>query len=392
MRVDTHLQEFHNQYIFSNEGKELRDRLGSLLSIYIDYREPNNIHKIDTKVLTRNICNNLGKPELYSDLIQVIEQPEALKVLLVFFLKGFSWIGELYTRFNISRKFFVDKSVNTLKKHLLLLKESGEDINFHYFEIIKKCNQEQFRQSLSQAQFLFVTPDLIKLGFELLEYYEYLIKSNLTIGKTLQSTIKSTLIFIQEFERIREEEETLFTRIHKTDNDLIYETETKRSIDFQAELKAVALEFKQEKLIEKQQQEQLSQKENTALALVNSELSIINENKSLAKISPEIEQFNKNKHATITHNGKQYTSSEYEQIEQQRRFEDQELENTPTIIGKPELCLEVPMMQNKPFISLYLTPKGLNNLDLSHEPKPEPKTEGDKADAFLDSLFMGVKQ
>lgn len=345
MRVDTHLQEFHNQFIFSKEAKELRVKFSGVLN-NIYYTPENKENNFNTKTLTKKICNSLKKPELHNDLLQIIEQPEALKVLLAFFLKGFTWNREIRERFTVANTFFVDKTMSTLKKHRLVIQESGEDIHPHYFEIIKKCNQNQFRKSLGQAQFLFLTPDLIKLGFSLYEYYTYLIETDLGVGKSLKSVIKNTQIFIKEYERIEREESTRMTRRHITDDGILYEVETDIYKSFQEDLKQSLAELRVERLEKKAQQKQLTDQQCKALAEVkehNNPLAIMPKS--------DIEKYKETGRISTTLNGKKLSALEEQEYFNNFKKQEEEITKAP-IKRKSNLAYQDVKMNNNEDVTM----------------------------------------
>lgn len=317
-------EEDYQLYFFTEQAIDIRAYFSGLLF----NNNNNNVHfnqnLFNFDELAQKIAVLTGKSECYKYINTMLRNDEALKVIMALLFKGFSWRNELYEHFNISSNLYVQNTLLTLQKLKLVVKEKGIKLNPIYFETIQKTKYGDIRKSLHQADIYFITQDFIKFCSLLKDLFEYKVKESEPFKFSLKGIIDDSSIFNKYYQDIMNEELTLLSRHHKTEDGLVYETDTIRSINFKKELKLAIAELKVEQLEHKQQAGLLTDQQNKQLALYKETQN------PLALIPDEDVITHKKGKSTITYNGKVYEDDSFlDEIKKQ----DKIIEESPTITG-----------------------------------------------------------
>jgi len=374
--IDDNSQYSHQLYFFTDESKEVRNYFSGLLcnTTTINDHQIKNLYNYDE--LAQKIAVLTQRSDCYKIINSMLKTEESLKIIVALLFKGFSWTNELLNSFNISRKLYIVNTMHSLQKLNLLVKEKGERLNPYYYEALETSKSMQIRKALHQADMYYITKDFVKFCSLLKGLFEYKIAGSESFRFSLKDIIADAKKFQIFYDRIMDEELNLMERQKRTDDGILYFTNTIKSRNMKKELKQALAELKVERLEAKEAQQLLTQGEKNQLAIVRSE------NNALVIIGEDPEDqmlaaFRKNKRPTMTYNGQEITGLDVLDELAQR---DKEIEEAETINGKPEMAHEKSIYDN----GIYLSAAAREEW----EQEAKPKT----AEQEVDDLFasMGV--
>jgi len=369
----------HQLYFFGEESKSIIDYFYNLIEVDINNNNNTNGHLeeyvYNYAELAQKIAVLTKNSKHYNNILSMLQTDEALKVIVALLFKGFGWRNEIYETFNISSKLYVETTLGTLQKISLLNKEKGIKLNHIFYEALTKIKNVSLGGALSQADLFFINEDFIKFCSLVKDLFEFKARTSESFKFSLKSIIEDSQHFVQQLDFIIDEELNQTSRKHFA-RGVHYETETIKAKQMKKDLKKAVAEIKLERLEAKEQQNLLSNQEAGQLALVresNNALALIPKN----ELSSDIENFRKTRKATAFYNGQECNVDEILAAQAKR---DKEIENTETIIGKPEMATEKSIFDN----GVYLSKAAREEWEESSKPK--------SAEQEVDDLFasMGV--
>lgn len=369
----------HQLYFFGEDSNSIRQYFQDLIKVAINNNINTNGHLeeyvYNYAELAQKIAVLTKNSKHYNNILSMLQTDEALKVIVALLFKGFGWRNEIYETFNISSKLYVETTLGTLQKISLLNKEKGIKLNHLFYEALTKIKNVNLGGSLSQADLYFINGDFIKFCSLVKDLFEFKARTSESFKFSLKSIIEDSQHFNDELDRIIDEESNQTSRKHFA-NGVYYETETIKSRQMKKDLKKAIAELKVEQLEAKEQQNLLSSSEAGQLAIYresNNALALIPKN----ELSSDIQKFKKTRKPTSLYNDQECNA---EQIFDELKKQDQEIEKAETIIGKPEMAFEKSIFDN----GIYLSVAAIEEWEQDSKPKT--------AEQEVDDLFasMGV--
>ena len=360
----------HQLYSLHENSNEIRAYFNNLIKVSINNNNNNNGHQNEKiynyEELAQKIAVLTNNSNNYNNIVSMLKTDEALKVIVALLFKGFGWHNEIYETFNISSKLYVERTLRTLQSLKLLIKEKGVKLNPIFYEALLKTKSHHIRKSLHQSELLFINEEYIEFCSLVKDLFEFKARTSSTFRFSLKTIIEDSEHFIKQLNWIIEDELEVNLRTHKTEDGIIYETETIKSKNFQKNLNAAMAEVKVEQLEAKEQNNLLSSSEKSKLALVrktSNPLTILNSNSN-------IDNNKKDKKSIILYNGKQINSKNFNEIQN----EFKEFDKVKTIIGNLELATEKSIFDG----GVFLSNKALQEF--------QPKSEEQKVEDLFSSL------
>lgn len=379
----------YQMYFSSPEAIKIRDYFINLDLVDINNNNnkcPPKINNVNIEALSQKISVLTENSKEYKNIVSMLGTDEALKVIVSLLFRGFGWERDIYDTFNISSRLYVQKTLATLFKTNLLVKEKGIKLNQYYFEILFRIKDNQLRKALHQADIYFINQNFIKFCSLLTELFEYKFQTSDSFRFSVAGIIQDTKYFRQYYDMIMDEEHSLFEREHKTDDGLIYYTDTIKAKEFQKSITKARNELNIERLEKKSNTNLLSQQEKTQLVQLkeqNTALIQFKEERKVKKLKSYIE-----------YNGKKISLKEYQNIQDKILKNDIEIENSKIIFEKEECLKPVKTIQGQFITGYKLTPESARQSEEEYvnllKQTEEGRTEDQKAEAFLDSLGVGL--
>jgi len=274
-----------------------------------------NTNNYDFKKLAQQISVLTNNSQHYDSIMSMLKTDEALKVIIIFLFKGFSWNNEIYNEFDISSKLYIVNTIATLNKLDLLISEKGISLHPILYDSIKKTKGIDVRKSLHQAKIYFINPMFIKFCELLTPLFEFKIKNSINTKHSLYQTMINTKMFTKKLESVIYEESNQLTRHHQDDSGLIYETKTLKAIESKSIIKKALSEVKVEFLENKREEGLLTNKQSKLLQLVNT-----SKNSLCILEDPKIN--NRDKKNNIIYKNKIISKSEYDRLIQEQDEKD----------------------------------------------------------------------
>lgn len=370
----------HQLYFFTDEAENIREYFSGLLFINNNNYSPLNSSMFNYDELAQKISVLTKKSQHYNLILKMLKTDDALKIVIAFLFKGFSWRNELYDHFNISSNLYVQNTLLTLQNLNLLVKEKGIKLNPYYFEAVENTKDSQIRKSLHQADIHYITEDYVKFCSLLKELFEFKVNDNESFRFSLRQIIDDCKKFKGAYDYVMEEELGLMERKRKTIDGITYHTKTIKARMHEKELKKALAEVKLEQLEAKERQNLLTEQESGKLALIreSNNALVLYQEESNEDILKKIKKLGK---PITTYNGKEVNE---DPLELQRKL-DEEIEKAETIIGKPEMQNEKSQFDN----GLYLSASAIKEWEEEEKRNNKPKTAEEEVDEIFGNL--GIK-
>lgn len=367
----------HQLYFFSKEAEDIRLYFGGLLynTNTTNDHQIKNLYNFDE--LSQKVAVLTNHSDCYKIINSMLKTENSLKIIIALLFKGFSWTNEMINHFNISRKLYVVNTLHSLQKLNLIVKEKGERLNPYYFDALEMSKSLQVRKALHQTDMYYLTSDFIKFCSLLKDLFEYKIRESESFRFSLKEIVSDAKKFQYFYELVMDEELNQSEREHKTEDGIIYYTDTIKAKKLNREIKEAVAELKLETLKFKEKNHQLTNQERQQLSLVQSAKSALvlldNEN----DLSKNIKAMRRGR---AFYQGKEINLAKFEE---EQRLYDEKLDKSPAIIGNKELEKETPVtLSGIKIKGYYLSSEEIKK----HLESQSVRSEDDKALDFLNSL------
>jgi len=377
MNIDSNSKYFDQLYFLSDEVKCIKSHFS------VHYNNNNNEHFIEDLYnydkLAQQICVITKKSQHYKNVKIMLETDEALKVIIALLFKGFSWNNELLKDFNVDQNNYVQNTLRTLRKIDVLVSVDGKNVHHILFDAIKKSKSGDFRKALHQANLYFINPLFVKFCECLKDLFEHKLQTSMNFKHTLRQTIEHSQYFVNELERIMNIEQTQLSRYEKSEDGVVYEVDTIKSINFQKDLKEAIAEHKLNLLQKRRDDGTLTHHQSRELDLVTTQ------NSSLALIpEDDISMYKRTKKVCTTINGKLMNEIEIKDFIEKQKLNDISISRSKTIIGDQKLASQtISEIWQQPVSGLYISKKALMEEGLRES---KPKTNEEECEVLFASL------
>ncbi len=197
------------------------------------------------------------------------EDIEYFKVFLVLFMKGFSWKKELQNDFNISSS-VINKAIELLERRGFIITKDFWSLDLDSQECIRRLNGAYSYLIKTHPKIYTLSIEGTQYGKNVVGNYKQEAKNNSSLRATIEFITEKVRAYQLLKNRFEKEENSLLPRKRVDfDTGIIFETDTKKKMEFEKELKIASLNLKKE-VLESKKQNLLSDKQKNELMVLTS--------------------------------------------------------------------------------------------------------------------------